>query len=181
MASADPVAEEAFATQFRGRILALARARGCDSETAKDITHETLLSVLCALRNGRLRDHRLLARFVAGTARNLVNNHFRLRRSDVPHDLAPPATQPDAPGELIAAENAALVRQALEQLRQDDRQLMQMIFEQDLTTAVIARQLGTTVDAIRQRKHRALERLREALEEMSRVTPQRHRETDGLR
>jgi RNA polymerase sigma-70 factor (ECF subfamily) len=175
----DADAEEVFVARFRGRVLAMAKARGCDADAASDITQETLLGVLVALRAGKLRDSRLLPRFVAGTARNLIHNHFRTKRR-IPAHEPDSAPQRDAASDLIAAEDAAWVRQGLAQLQPDDRRLLELIFDHDLSTSAIAEQLRTSTDVVRQRKHRALDRLRGALGELSQSTPARHREIDGL-
>jgi RNA polymerase sigma-70 factor (ECF subfamily) len=181
VSNGDADAEEALVVRFRGRVLALARARGCDTETAADIAQETLLSVLCALRGRKLRDNNLLPRFVAGTARNLVNNHFRARHGSLRPADKPAPPEWDASRWLIAAEDAALVRRALEQVPPDDRRLLGLIFDRELCTSAIAEELGTTTEAVRQRKHRAIERLRRAIEELSHPALQRHNESDGLR
>ncbi len=85
--SGDAAAEEEFVLRFRGRVLALTRARGCDADTADDIVQETLLGVLCALRVGGLRDEQRLPQFVAGTARNLVHNYYRVKSRPLEGDV----------------------------------------------------------------------------------------------
>jgi RNA polymerase sigma factor (sigma-70 family) len=177
----DSEAEEQFVVQYRRRVLAMTRARGCDAETASDITQETLLSVLCALRAGRLLDDTLLPRFVAGTARNLILNHYRAARVSARRPVEPAPVVPETAQELMAAEDAAFVRRGLAQLSEDDRRLLELFFDKELGTAAIAERLGTTKEAVRQRKHRALDRLRRALEHLSRQAPPRHRQIDGLR
>jgi RNA polymerase sigma-70 factor (ECF subfamily) len=55
------------------------------------------------------------------------------------------------------------VRRALETLEPSDRDLMRMLYYDQLDSAEAARRLGITTGALRVRKHRALERLGETM------------------
>src|SRR5574340_978937 len=70
--------EAEFAERFHDRVLTVALRRLKDSEAARDVAQDTILAVLLSLREGRLNHADRLSAFVFGTARNLINNHFRL-------------------------------------------------------------------------------------------------------
>ncbi len=70
----DSAAEEELVTVYRRGVLALARARMRDLETAKDVTQTTLFEALKELRAGKLRESEKLSAYIASIAHNLINN-----------------------------------------------------------------------------------------------------------
>jgi RNA polymerase sigma-70 factor (ECF subfamily) len=60
---------------------------------------------------------------------------------------------------LIDRSRRAQVRDALEQMRPDDRDLLRLLYVEGLETAEVARRLGIDAGTLRVRKHRALRRL----------------------
>jgi RNA polymerase sigma-70 factor (ECF subfamily) len=69
-----------------------------------------------------------------------------------------------ADGAAAAGERDALVRQAVEELPSDYRDVVSLHYHQDLGLQEIARRLSTTESAVRSRLHRARSRLRAILE-----------------
>jgi RNA polymerase sigma-70 factor (ECF subfamily) len=51
------------------------------------------------------------------------------------------------------------VREALDQLNPDDRDLLRMVYYEEMETGALAQRLGLTPGALRVRKHRVLARL----------------------
>jgi RNA polymerase sigma-70 factor, ECF subfamily len=69
-----------------------------------------------------------------------------------------------ADGAAVAGERDARVRQAVEELPSDYRDVVALHYHQDLGLQEIARRLSTTESAVRSRLHRARSRLRAILE-----------------
>ena len=71
---------------------------------------------------------------------------------------------------LILEEQRVQVRQALERLSPGDRELLRQIYTEGETLEAIAESLGIENAAVRQRKSRALERLRQIFMGLSQKT-----------
>ncbi len=75
---------------------------------------------------------------------------------------------PDTETVVDARRRVELLRRAIEALRPADRRLLEMLFEQDLSFAEIADELGTSIGAVYVRKNRLLRRLRAKMAELAR-------------
>jgi RNA polymerase sigma-70 factor (ECF subfamily) len=170
----DRAAEDEVAGSYRRRILLMMLSRTRDRAVAEDLTQETLIAVLRALRAGEVREPERLGAFVLGTARNVVNGHFRaLGREPAVVPIAPSMSLVDPEREFEAAEQRARARRALETLEGDDRRLLQLTLVEGLKPGEIADRLGLSAELVRTRKSRALKRLVEGMRKVSRVTPPR--------
>lgn len=149
------------------RIMALQALQ--DSEAAEEAAQETLVRAIEALQKGRLNDRTKLAAFVHGIARNVISEMWRERRRVVlPLDVVDGArhagSSPDPLGLVISNEERERVRLALTQLSESDREVLRLSFTERLAPRQIAQRLDESSDTIRQRKSRALDRLRRALQ-----------------
>jgi RNA polymerase sigma factor (sigma-70 family) len=172
----DPSAEEELVRQFSDRVRMFVSMRTRDRELAHDLGQEIMMNVLTALRRGQLRDSERLAAFVFGTARNVVNNHFRTGR-DERFDPLPPeiaSTAADQADEFEAAQRQSLVRRALARVSRDDRVVLLLTLVDGLKPGEIAFQLGLTAEVVRARKSRALKRVVEQITDLSRKRDQYH-------
>ena len=162
----DAPAESELVDRFYSRIYAMALARTRDSEVARDLSQEVMLSVLCALREGRLRNHDGLAGYVCTTARNRISYYFR--QSGVRSEVQLPAdVQEDLPDPetfFQESERRQLARRALAQLSISDRKILYLSYIEGLKPREIATRLGLRPEVLRMRKSRALQRARTALE-----------------
>jgi RNA polymerase sigma-70 factor (ECF subfamily) len=172
----DPVAESDLVRLFQKPIFLMLVTRTRDPEAARDLTQEVLLAVLNALRNGQLRASDKLSAFVHGTARNLANNHLRTQGQkprEIPLDpdllLASPAVEG-----LEDKERSSLVQRGLEQLEPLDRRILLMTLADGLKPGKIAVELGLTPEAVRTRKSRAVKKVIEMVQKLSRKSPQHH-------
>lgn len=162
----DPAAEDQLAARFRPGLVVMLRFRTRDPEAAQELANDTLMAVIQALRAGKLREQEHLAAFVHGTARNLMNNHFR-RRTATPKVEALDAHA----GRLAAAddrdqqERRALVRRAVDELEGLDRRVLALTLSEDLKPGEIAARVGLSAEAVRMRKSRALRRVTERVGE----------------
>jgi RNA polymerase sigma factor (sigma-70 family) len=81
------------------------------------------------------------------------------------HGEAPAARDPSASANLRGEEQRALIRQALEELDDPvDVEILRLHFFESVSLTQIARRLDVTLDRVRQRFHRSLERLRPKLD-----------------
>ena len=153
-------AEDELARLYSGRIRAIARVRTRNAELALELTQETLMAVITALRAGQLRDESRLTAFVYGILRNVLNNSFRSAGRQPalePLDPARVVTLPDDPVEH--AERREQVREALKRLGRDDRRILLFTLVDGLKPGEIAPRLGLTDEVVRARKSRALKRV----------------------
>jgi RNA polymerase sigma-70 factor (ECF subfamily) len=165
----DAAAEEAIARRFHDRIRLMVLARTHDGELARDLAQETTIAVLTALRRGQVRDPDRLGAYVHGVAKNLLNNHIRAHRQQPPEEPLPlevPAA--GAPDEVEASQRFDLVRRALARLVPIDRRVLLMTLVDGLKPGEIAFQLGLSAEVVRARKSRALKKVVERVDALSR-------------
>ena len=155
------------------RLMAL-RALG-NPELADEVAQECIVRAFHALRSSR-PDR--LGPFVAGIARHVILDMIRARPREVPLDALAPAAEPQAVADplvlLCDASERARVHAALDRLAPEDRDLLRLVYFEELTPTEIAKRLGVPAERIRQRKRRALGRLRTAFAETPESTAPRH-------
>jgi RNA polymerase sigma factor (sigma-70 family) len=165
IAAGDAAAEAAFAAHFAPRVRAMLRARLRQTDAVPDLTQDTLVASIVALRKSQLREADRLAAFVHGVARNIVNNHLRgqHRRSESPldDDLAARLAASDSRED---EERRGLVAKGLAAIAPADREVLQLTLVDGLHPREIAHRLSLSSDTVRQRKTRALKRLMAAVE-----------------
>jgi RNA polymerase sigma-70 factor (ECF subfamily) len=177
----DAEAEAEFAAHFYLRVRSLATARLHGSDAALDIAQETIVAVLQALRAGQLGDLEKLPAFVLGTATNLINNHHRkqARSREVGGD------PPDLPGgvdpsqAVLAAEQDALIREALGRLNALDQRILLLTLVEGLNPREIAPIVGLTPKAVRSHKSRAVEAVADEIESRGRTRRRDHIRKSG--
>ena len=165
LSSGSAGADEELVRRFRPGLVAMMRARTRDATAAPELAHDTLLAVIAAAREGRLREPERLAGFVHGIARNVLASHFRRRGQDpstVPLGPEHPVAAPDDSG---ARERWQMALRAVAELPAADREVLELSLVQGLAPAEIASRLGLTPDTVRMRKMRATRRAAEMVQE----------------
>jgi RNA polymerase sigma-70 factor (ECF subfamily) len=155
----DREAEAELANRFYPRVRAMALARLHGAPAAMDITQDTILGVLEALRAGRLREPDRLPAFVLSTARNLINGYQRqeARSREVHQDtIEVPAPAEPMPAALDHQQRLALAGEALDRLKPLDRRILLLTLVEGMTSREISPIVGLHPDAVRTRKARAL-------------------------
>lgn len=179
MASREPAAREAapestaptqLSEIYFDRLRVIAARRLGDWTLAEDAAQETLARVVEALGEGRLENAEALPGFVFQTARHVcqqwLRKRVRGRRAVVRFAReARSSTDEVALWRLVSAERRAEVRRAVDRLSASDRDLLRMLFLDAVDPATAAARLGIEPGALRVRKHRALKRLQDLLEE----------------
>jgi len=175
IAQGDSEAEGAFVNRYLRPVKFMLLARSNDPDLTVDLVQDVMIEAICSLRKGRLRDPEKLTHFVIGIARNLLNNHYRIRmRRPEPVEL--PANLPDlAPAsvEFEEQQRETLAMSAISSLEPVDRTILKMTLVDGLKPGVIAERLGLSSDVVRQRKLRAIRRVTEL------VRGESQRETSG--
>ncbi|PYQ53974.1 MAG: hypothetical protein DMF59_00250 [Acidobacteria bacterium] len=171
---ADDIAVE-LTDRFWKRLCIFAARRLRDRASAEDVAQETLRRALEALREQRVENVEALPAFIFQTARNICLHYGRSARREEGALLrfrgGMQSSSGDESDPLVALVDEARreeVRAALEQMPEDDRDLLRMLYVDGLRSSDIARRLGVDPGTLRVRKHRALKRLSELIGNVSR-------------
>jgi len=155
----DPAAEEKLILRFQPAIRAFLSARA-RPELVEEVTQETMIAVICAVREGKLRESSSLGAFVYGVARlqlaDAVRRHAREVGERLPDNYDHAA--PHIERELLTA-----ARSEIAALNEADRRIVYLTLIQGLRAAEIAQELGMSPEQVRKRKSRALQRITERL------------------
>src|SRR5690349_20837779 len=125
---AQPV-EEHFTSYFQRLLTNYLRNRIKSPEMAEDIRQETLLRVLWTLRRGQgLQQPECLGAFVLAVCNNVLREFVRaqVRFCAIEEPGANPDASPDPEEQAISGEGRALLKDALMQLAERDRQVLTM-------------------------------------------------------
>ena len=166
----EAAAEAEFVRRFSGRLKAMAISRTRDVEASREIVDDVLMATITALRSGTVKETGRLGGFVHGTAVNLINNYLRSRgRRPVAEPLPDDLPSPDGAERLETEVDLHALRRCVLGLPVLDRTILTLTFVDGLAQGEIAVRTGLTVEAVRQRRARALKRLKEMIGDASRV------------
>ena len=145
-----------------------ASASSPDPEASRDLLQDVLVAVLMALRKGQLREPDKLPAFVLSIARNMAQAYLR-DRSRESHDEFPEEgiASPASSDPIEIAEREALVRRALDRLDRTDREILLRTLIEGEKPGVIAEALGLSPEMVRQRKSRAIKKVRDLVTNLS--------------
>ncbi len=168
IAAGDAQAEEHFVKKFLPLVRALLLARSRDVDATADLQQDVMIEALCALRRGQIREADKLPAFVAGVARNVLNNHFRQdarvqMESEIPEGYSPPVQE----SELAEQQRRGMAACALDSLPDLDREILQMTLVDGMKPGIIAMKLNLSPEMVRQRKLRATKRVVEFVRRLS--------------
>jgi len=164
VARGDQAAENLIVGKYAGRVLAMAIVRTRDREASRELADDVLMATITALRRGAVRDTARLGAFIHGTAVNLINNFLRARgRHPPPEELPEDLPLPDTTDVLERDCDRTLLQRSFAHLEPGDRMVLSLTLVDGLDPEDIAQRLGLSGDTVRQRKSRALKRLRQAL------------------
>src|SRR5512141_551123 len=136
-----------------------------DAHAADDLTQQVIVTMLEALRAGRLREHHKLASFVLGTCRMTVldlrrgaQRKKRLLEQFGADLLQLPQGEPSKP----RLDHERLTR-CVRNLRERERTIIVMTFYDEQAGADVANFLGLSEANVRVIRHRAIHQLRECM------------------
>ena len=185
IAAGSQESESVFVARYLPKVRTLLIIRSRNPELAKDLQQDVMIEALCALRKGQLRDAERLAAFVAGIARNVLNNHFRGQSRLPMHEELPPEIMDiskENPADSEESEQRRqMAQQAIASLNDVDRAILQLTLIEDLKPGRIAERLKLDPDVVRQRKLRATRRVMEFVRNLSQTAQADHRNSTGGR
>ncbi len=130
---------------------------------AEDLTAQTFLSALEAFPRYRHRGY--FAAWLFSIARNKAGDHFRKGKPHAELDeIAEMPGEHDVFADVISGEERAALRSQISQMREDERELLQLRYMAELSFAEISSLLGRSEDAVKKSLYRAIERLQSRLE-----------------
>jgi len=163
----DPETEQHFTAYFGELLLLKLRSRLPSAEAVQDVRQEVFLRVLTALRlKHNLRSPESLGAFVNSVCKNLLREWYRFqsRMQPTPSDyFERPDEHTSIESALITEERKQQVRRVLEGLHEKDRELLRLIFYNDLDKAEICQRFGVDREYLRVLVHRAKERFKKGL------------------
>lgn len=165
--NADPETESHFVGYFRQLLRIKLRARYLTPDIIDDIQQETFIRVFRALREDDIRHPERIGSYVNSVCNFVLQEHYRKRgRSESRDD-----SEADIPDKILNLEKLAIVeevndrvRSAVKSLAPKERDLIRKIFFQELEKDDVCAELGVSRDYLRVLLHRAIEHLRDALE-----------------
>ena len=161
----DPETERHFVDYFARLLRIKLGARLRNSQMVEDLTQETFLRVLTALRReDGIHSPAALGGYVNSVCNNLLYevNRWQSRAEFINIDqFDPPDKRMNTESVLVSEETNELVRRTLEELPWKDRELLRMVFYEDTDRADICRNFRISPEYLRVLVHRAKARLRE--------------------
>ena len=184
IAGGDREAEAELVHRFYAKVRAMALTRLRGAPAAIDITQDTILAVLQALRAGRLREPARLPAFVLSTARNLISGHQRqqARSREILQDPPEEAVQTEPP--LLRLDNQrrlSLVGEALDRLKPLDQRILHLTLVEGMTSREIAPIVGLSRNAVRTRRARAVKAITRRIEKVTQERRPDYIRKSGLR
>jgi RNA polymerase sigma-70 factor (ECF subfamily) len=156
--------EHALCEKFAGRIHAYGLRHLRDRPAAQDLVQHVLLSVLQALRAGRVEDLTRIDAYVLGTCRNAVMD---MRRGDArQRRLAQESSAglPEGYEPSLPRMDRARLEECLHRLEARERAVILATFLEDHDADEIGRTLNVTPGNVRVIRHRALAHLQGCVE-----------------
>lgn len=163
----DPHAEAEMCRRFARRAFLYGLRHLGDSAAAEDLAQEVLVTVLLALREGRVREPEQLASFVLGTCRTLAV--AQRRKSQRREALLAREPVQQVAEQLPREVDGMRLHQCIETLGERERTIVTMTFQQEHTAEVIAEALGLSAGNVRVLRHRTLARLHGCIESAGRA------------
>lgn len=156
--------ERAFCQRYAGRIRSYGLRHLRDDERAQELVQHVLLSVLEALRDGRVRDTERLEAYVFGTCRNAVMD---LRRGQARQRRIAERAATELPAEYEPAwfrVDRRRLEECLQGLEARDRAIVLATFVEDLDAHEIGSTFELSAGNVRVIRHRAVARLQACVE-----------------
>jgi RNA polymerase sigma factor (sigma-70 family) len=168
----DQFAWDLLVERYSRLVFSIARKSGLDEDDAADVAQDVFTIVLRRLESLQQAD-RFSAWLITTTHREAWR--FRKLRRTVPDSLPEDTIDEDPPIDTLVVdwEHAALTHQALAQLGDQCRDLLDLLFLRDERPRyeAIAGELGISVGSIGPIRARCLKRLKEQLAELGIVDP----------
>lgn len=161
--------EEAFAALYREHVQTIFRYiyhRVGDQPLAEDLTGDVFIKALEGLPSYQERGRPFLAWLYRIAHARVVDHYRRQGRQPSHSDLAdqPLPVTPDMDEGLVRGQAAAVLRQAIAELTEEQQQVIMLRFVEGYPVEQVAGVMGKTANAIKALQHRALRSLAGRLE-----------------
>lgn len=164
----DRVAFEELFLHFGPRVKALMMKSGAEHALAEDIVQDVFMAVW-RKAHYFAPDRGSVSAWIFSIARNARIDRLR-RQSSRPYDdiadLELQAEGPDAEDELAASQRADRVADALTELPEEQRLIIEMAYMQDMAQTEIAKRLSLPLGTVKSRMRLAYAKLKQKLEEV---------------
>lgn len=165
----DPATEHHFVTYFRQLLRIKLRARYLSADVIEDLQQETFIRFFRCLRQEKGIHHpERIGSFVNSICNNVLQEHYRSEGKK--QHLNAESTDP--PDKIFNLEKLAIteevnkkVREAIKQLTPREQDLIRRLFLQEMEKDEVCAKLGVSRDYLRVLLHRAIEHLRESMED----------------
>ena len=151
----------------RRPILAYVARNNGTLDDAKDLLQESLVVLWERVRSGRFEYKARLNTFIYATVKNMWSQRLRARNREISGDLDPDEHEDFSASileNLIATEQAAMVRDALGKIGEQCRKLLLLFYWEELSMDDIAEQLGfANADTVKAKKYQCKKALEELL------------------
>jgi RNA polymerase sigma-70 factor (ECF subfamily) len=173
LTGADPDTESHFSAYFGKFIFLKLRSRKISFEMVEDVRQETLLRVLKALRRGAGIDHpERFGGFVNTVCNHVLLEFLHKQARHPPLDENAPEQADDSidlDAGLVNEQRKRAVAKAMDELPQRDRDILRLIFFEELDRAEICRRMAVDGDYLRVLLHRAKSRFEAVYARKSRL------------
>jgi RNA polymerase sigma-70 factor (ECF subfamily) len=159
LAEGDPATESHFGAYFERFIFLKLRSRRVTPEMIQDVRQETMLRVLKALRQGAGVTHpERFGSFVNSVSHNVLLEltHKNSKHSQMDDDSPEPFDdRVDLDASVITEERKRMVADVLDELAVKDREILRLVFFEDMDRTAICARLKVDLDYLRVLLHRA--------------------------
>lgn len=167
----DADTETHFTSYFGTLLVIKLRGRLRSPQLIEDARQETFLRVLNVLRNkGGIQHPERLGAFVNAVCENILSEFFRAgsRFQQVPENAVEPADDCASPeSQCLSEERKNVIRRVMQSLGAPDQQILRKYFLEEQDKDEICKEMGIDRNYLRVRLHRALTRLRSALQKQT--------------
>jgi len=171
----DAETEAHFTSYFGSLLLIKLRNRLRSPQLVEDARQETFLRVLNVLRNkGGIQHPERLGAFVNAVCENVLSETYRSssRFQQTPENAVEPADETaSAESQCLSEERKNLIRRVMADLAAPDQQILRRYFLEEQDKDEICKEMGIDRDYLRVRLHRALARIRAALQKQTHPFP----------
>jgi RNA polymerase sigma factor (sigma-70 family) len=158
--------------RYHARLFEFFRRMNSNRATAEDLVQDVFFRVLKYRQT--FRDDNRFVPWVYRIARNARLQHYKKNRVEDSPAQAPTMGESNAPSpamEFEKEQEASRVRMALARLDDEKRELLVLVWYQEMKYEHIAELLGINVGAVKVRVYRAVRELREILSKTSEKQP----------
>lgn len=164
---------ETLITRHRKRVYNYIFMMVKDHATAEDIFQETFIKVISTVQRGKYVDNGKFVSWVLRIAHNMVIDHFRANKTvmvtsdDVGYDIISSngISEASVEDKIINEQIASQVRDLVDRLPSEQREVVMMRHYMDLSFKEIAEQTGVSINTALGRMRYALINLRKLVED----------------